>query len=97
MLPIRFRLRTIMIAIALLAMLMGLFVAQFRLVAQRGAEFVIVIETAAIIVLIVPLLLAFFILATYFLRWPTRRGEFSMTHKSPQKTRVELKRESKRA
>ena len=86
MLPIRFRLRTIMIVIASLAVLMGLLMAQFRLIARTDAASVFAVELAAIIVLVVPLLLQFYILAAYFWRGPTRRSGFSKTddpHRRP--------------
>ncbi len=76
---IRFRLRTMMIAIALLAVLMGLLMLQFRLIARTDTTFLFAVEFAAIIVLVVPSLLQFYILAAYFWRGPTRHGEFSRT------------------
>jgi hypothetical protein len=66
-----------MIIIALLAVLMGLLMLQVRLIARTGAYTLFAIEFAAMIVLVVPLLLQFYILAAYFWRGPTRRSEFS--------------------
>ena len=63
---IRFRLRTMMIAIASLAVLLGLLKLQFRLMARMDADALFAIELAAIIVVIIPLLLQFYILAAYF-------------------------------
>ena len=84
--PIRFRLRTMMIAIASLAALMGLLMLQFRLMARMRAESLFAIEFAAIIVVIIPLLLQFYILAAYFWRGPTRRSELSMPDNPTRKT-----------
>jgi amino acid transporter len=78
-LPIRFRIRTMMIVIALLAVLTGLLMLQFRLTARMNSSSLFAVELAAIIVFVVPLLLQFYVLAAYFWRGPTRRGEFSMT------------------
>ena len=91
MLPIRFRIRTLMIAIALLATVMGLLIAQFRLLAQMDAHSIIAIAIFAIIALVVPLLLHFFILANYFWRWPTQRNDFLMTQSSTPQTSIEPK------
>jgi hypothetical protein len=68
-----------MIVIASLAALMGLLMVQFRLIARTDATFLFTVELAAIIVLVIPLLLQFYILAAYFWRGPTRRSEFSRT------------------
>jgi hypothetical protein len=74
-----------MIVIASLAVLMGLLMLQFRLMARMGAGSLFVVEFAAIIVVIVPLLLRFYILAAYFWRGPTRRSEFSTADNPPRR------------
>ena len=74
---IRFRLRTIMIAIAALAVPMGLAVALLRLVARTDALFVLALATT--VVLVVNVLLALFVSAVYLWRGLTRRRAFSMT------------------
>jgi amino acid transporter len=94
---IRFRIRTMMIVVASLALLMGLLMVQFRLLARMDAGALFVIELAAIIVFVVPLLILFYILAAYFRREPTRRGQFSMTDDPPRRPDRSRSGESKRA
>ena len=72
-----------MIVIAALALLMGLLMAQFRLIAQTDAYVLFAVELAAVIVFVVPLLLQFFVLAAYFWRRQTPRRDFSMTDNPP--------------
>jgi hypothetical protein len=79
----RFRLRAVMIVIAALALLMGLLMAQFRLIARTDAYVLFAVELPAIIVFVVPLLLQFFVLAAYFWRRQTPRRKSSMTDNPP--------------
>jgi hypothetical protein len=74
-----------MIVIASLAVLMGLLMLQFRLMARIKADVLFAVEFAAIIVFVIPLLLQFYVLAAYFWRGPTRRSESSMTESPPRR------------
>jgi hypothetical protein len=85
MLHFRFRIRTMMIVVASLALLMGLLMVQFRLLARMDAGALFVVELAAIIVFVVPLLVLFYILAAYFWRGPTRHSQSSMTNNPPRR------------
>ena len=85
MLHFRFRIRTMMIVVASLALLMGLLMVQFRLLARMDADALFAVELAAIIVFVGPLLVLFYILAAYFRREPTRRSQSSMTSNPPRR------------
>lgn len=85
-----------MIVIASLAVLMGLLMLQFRLIARTGAYTLFAVEFAAIIVLVIPLLLQFYILAAYFWRGPTRGGKFAKTDDPPRTTDHDPSGEPKR-
>jgi uncharacterized membrane protein len=79
----RFRLRTMMIVVASLAVLMGLFTALLRLSARTNAPMVFAFVFVAIAVLVVAVVVQDCVVAVYFWRGRARSGEFLMTDNRP--------------
>jgi hypothetical protein len=72
---IRFRIRTLAIVVALLALLMGLLTLWLRWIARTDASLVGLIVMAVTVVLVIPLLALVCVLSFYFRR-SVARGEF---------------------
>jgi hypothetical protein len=70
--PIRFRIRTIMIVIAAVAVLMGLLTAMRRWSALRGIPVRAIVVIAAIVFFLIALFVEFSVFAAYFSRGRTR-------------------------
>jgi uncharacterized membrane protein len=73
----RFRIRTLMITIAALAVSITLLMAWLRWIARTDAGTVFVVVCGATILFVLPLLLLFLVLSSYFGLGKTRRREFS--------------------
>jgi uncharacterized membrane protein len=74
---VRFRIRTIMIAIAVLAVSITLLMAWLRWIARTDSGTIFAVFFGATIFFVLPVLLCFMILSFYFGLGKTRRREFS--------------------